>query len=127
MTPFRVTLTALALTLPAAAAAQEDAAVSEFATDLHVTIEGTVASFDWAAPHCKMTVMVTLPDGRDIAWNLRLAPPDELKVQGWRPNSLKPGQRVELEVNPSLDGTTSGLVLAARRSNGKPIGKTADI
>jgi hypothetical protein len=34
MTPFRVTLTALALTLPAAAAAQEDAAASEFATDL---------------------------------------------------------------------------------------------
>jgi len=115
---------ALALTIPLAATAQDAPPEAGYATDLQVTLEGTVASFDWSDPHCRMIVMVTLPDGGEIAWNLELAAPDELKAQGWSAKSVKRGERIELEVNPSLDGTTSGLVLAARRSNGRPIGRS---
>ena len=51
--------------------------------------------------------------------------PAELEAQGWRPGSVKPGHKVELEVNPSLDGSASGYVHAARKGNGKPIGRAA--
>lgn len=127
MNPLRVCFLVVALAAPAALTAQDADPTSEFATDFQVQLAGTVSSFEWSDPYCRMTVLVPLPDGRKVAWNLRLAPPAELKAKGWRSNSVKPGTEVELEVSPSLDGTTSGLVLAAKRSNGKPIGKVADI
>ncbi|MXO59118.1 hypothetical protein GRI89_06140 [Altererythrobacter salegens] len=125
MSPSRILLSVAAFALPMAAAAQEAAPESDFATDLRVTITGTVSSFDWTDPHCQLMLKVPLPDGGEISWNLELAPPAELKARGWKPSSLKPGNRVELEINPSLDGTTSGYVLAARKE-GKPIGKTVE-
>jgi hypothetical protein len=125
MTRLRILLPIIALAAPIAASAQDAAPGSNFATDIRVTIAGTVSSFDWTDPHCQMTVVVPLPDGREIAWSLDLAAPAELEAQGWRPGSVKPGHKVELEVNPSLDGSASGYVLAARKGSGKPIGRAA--
>ena len=127
MNRLHVCLIALAIATPAAATAQEFADESEFASDLQVSLAGTVTSFHWAEPQCRVVLLVALPNGSEVSWRLDLAAPDELEARGWKPSSLKPGAKVQLDVTPSMDGSTSGEVVAARRSNGKPIGRAAEI
>jgi hypothetical protein len=132
MNRLHVCLIALAVATPTAATAQEFADESfadesEVASDLQVSLAGTVTSFHWTEPQCRVVLLVALPNGRDVSWQLQLAAPDELEARGWKPSSLKPGTKVQLDVTPSMDGSTSGEVVAARRSNGKPIGRTAEI
>lgn len=124
MNSLRLFLAAAALAAPVAVSAQDSAVATDFDTARTVTLAGTVSSFDWSDPNCKMTLLVSLPNGNQIAWDLELAAPDELKARGWRASSVKPGNKIQLEINPSLDGSTSGYVLTAKKGNGKPIGKS---
>ncbi len=56
-------------------------------------------------------------------WSLEMGAPMYLYARGWRPSTLKSGQRIGVKINPLLNGNPGGVVLTVTTPDGKPIGK----
>jgi hypothetical protein len=90
-----------------------------------VTLVGTVKEFDWTNPHCWIQVLV--PDPNDpsapvVEWGVEMGAPFQLLRHGWKPDSVRPGDKISVVVNPLRDGRTAGQIVSAISSDGKPIG-----
>jgi hypothetical protein len=82
-----------------------------------MTLEGTVRQFQWTNPHAFIELDVR--QGNDTrTWSIELNSPNNLTRQGWRRNSLRPGERITLRMNPLRDGATGGLFLDLRKADG---------
>jgi Family of unknown function (DUF6152) len=100
-----------------------------FDTDKQVTLVGTVKQFQWNNPHCWIQVLV--PDPKDpsaapVEWGVEMGAPIQLIRHGWKPDSLKPGDRITVVVNPLRDGRPGGQIVSAIGPDGKPIGAVPD-
>ena len=62
-----------------------------------VTIAGTVTKVEWMNPHARFYVDAKDESGKVTNWNFELGPITILLKQGWRKNSLKPGDQVTVE------------------------------
>jgi hypothetical protein len=96
-----------------------------FDTSKEVTLAGTVKDFDWNNPHCWIQVLV--PDPNDVTaepveWGVEMGAPIQLIRHGWKPSSLKPGDKITVVVNPLRDGRPGGQIVSAIGPDGKPIG-----
>ena len=87
-----------------------------------VTLEGTVRVFQWTNPHCYIQVMVPDKDGKDVEWSLEMGAPMYLYANGWRPKTLKPGDKISVTINPLRDGKPGGVILTATMADGKKLG-----
>jgi Family of unknown function (DUF6152) len=90
-----------------------------------VTLSGTVSAFQWTNPHCYIQLMVPDKKGHPQEWSLEMAAPIYLQQRGWRPSTLKPGDKLTVVVSPlrNMAEHKGGLVFAANDASGKPIGK----
>jgi len=109
-------LAALALALSATAASAHHSPVM-FDTSKQITLDGTVRQFQFANPHCYIQLVV---DGTE--WSLEMGAPVYLANRGWKPSTLKPGDRVRVTASPLRSGANGGLVLNVVSLEGKPIG-----
>ena len=66
---------------------------SEFDREQPFEIEGAVNSVDWRNPHGWLHVDVE-EDGEIVTYDIELSSPSALMRQGWRRNSLVPGDKV---------------------------------
>jgi hypothetical protein len=108
---------ALGLTLPAAA--HHSGAM--FNEDETVTLTGTVKAFQWTNPHCWIQVLAPGKNG-DVEWSVEMGAPVELFRGGWRPATLKAGDRITVVIHPLRDNTVKGgLYVSATRADGNPI------
>ena len=74
-----------------------------------VTITGTVQEFRWTNPHVILLAATTPKAGEaPEVWSLELTSPGNLTRMGWARTSFKPGDRVEIELNPLRDGKHGG-------------------
>lgn len=87
-----------------------------------VTLTGTVRLFQWTNPHCYIQLMVD-EGGRQAEWNLEMGAPVYLYNRGWRPSTLKAGDRVTVTAQPLRSGASGGLVIGVADSEGKPVGR----
>ena len=83
-----------------------------------MTLEGTVAEFQWTNPHSFIEMTVPGEGSTPIRWSIELNSPNNLKRQGWTRTALKPGDRVTLRMNPLRDGRHGGLFLDVKLPNG---------
>jgi len=81
----------LAVSLPVAA---HHAVAAEFDTHKPITFTGTVKQVEWMNPHIYTHVEVKNPDGTTVTYRVEGGPPNSLFRQGWRRDSLKPGDVV---------------------------------
>jgi hypothetical protein len=90
-----------------------------------ITLSGTVRQFQWTNPHCYIQLMVPDKGGRAEEWSLEMAAPLYLQQRGWRPNTLKPGDKVTITLSPlrKMAAGKGGLVFSAVNEAGAPIGK----
>ena len=74
-----------------------------------LTLIGTVETFHWGNPHSTFTLVLE-PGAlsEPVKWNIITSSPAILKRFGWTPNSLKPGDRVSVLLNPMTDGSHGG-------------------
>ncbi|HEY6455045.1 MAG TPA: DUF6152 family protein [Steroidobacteraceae bacterium] len=64
-----------------------------FNQDKQITLAGTVKQFQWTNPHC--WIQVTVPgDGSSTEWSIQMGAPTELFRGGWRPRTLKAGDKI---------------------------------
>jgi hypothetical protein len=110
-----------ALSLAAPAAAHHSFAMFDSARV--VTLRGTVKEFRWVNPHVALFVKVDGSDAADKLWAVEMTSPSNLKRRGWARGTLKPGDRVAVEVNPLRDGKRGGgFVRATLLDSGRVLG-----
>jgi len=96
-----------------------------FDTEKQVTLVGTVKEFQWNNPHCWIQLLVqdpNNPNGAPVEWGVEMGAPIQLIRHGWKPSSLKPGDKITVVVNPLRDGRPAGQIISATGPDGKPIG-----
>ena len=114
----------LGMVLLAGAAATSSAHHSAAMFDQTRTVEltGTVRLFQWSNPHCYIQLLVRGEDGVDQEWSLEMGAPMYLYNRGWRPSTVKPGERLTVKFSPLRKGGHGGLLLEARTPDGTPLG-----
>jgi hypothetical protein len=85
-----------------------------------MTLTGTVSSFQWTNPHCWIQVQIPGSSG-SVEWSVEMGSPSLLFRAGWRPGSLKPGDRITVVIHPMRDGTSGGLFVSSASGDRKPL------
>lgn len=87
-----------------------------------VSVEGKVTEFQWTNPHAFIHVEV-VEGGKAATYDVELNSPNNLKRQGWRSDSLKPGDKVKIAFNPMRDASKKGgLFIAVTLPDGSILG-----
>ena len=87
------------------------------------TLEGTVREFQWTNPHAWVQLIVKGPDGKLVEWSIECASPNGLRRQGWRGDTIKPGDRVTAIVNPLKNGDPGGSLVSITLPDGRQLGR----
>jgi hypothetical protein len=85
------------------------------------TLRGTVKAFQWTNPHCWIQLLVASNHDPD-EWSIEMGSPSQLFKGGWRPATLKVGDKVTIVVHPTRDGSRAGLFVSAVGADGSAIG-----
>jgi hypothetical protein len=110
-------LACLGLLAPASTASAHHSPVM-FDQSKTITLDGTVRQFQFTNPHCYIQLVV---DGTE--WSLEMGAPVYLANRGWRPSTLRAGDRIRVTANPLRSGANGGLVLNVVSLDGKTIGR----
>ncbi len=89
-----------------------------------IELAGTVLEWQFGNPHCVIMLEVEV-DGEKTVWTLEGMSPNVLFRQGWRPDSLKPGDQLIATVNPLHSGAPVGNYSNVRWADGTPVDPTA--
>ncbi len=73
-----------------------------------VELTGTITEVRWTNPHVNVLVSAAMTGGKPAAWLLEMTSPGNLTRNGWSKTSLKPGDKVVLEINPLKDDSANG-------------------
>ncbi len=68
----------------------------------------TIVSVAWTNPHTRIAFDVTEENGNVIRWDTETGSPSALSRMGWLRNAVKPGDVINVAVQPALDGTNRG-------------------
>jgi hypothetical protein len=86
------------------------------------TITGTVVEFQWVNPHSWLVVAVKDPAGKETVWHIEGSHVPGLVRAGWHKDSVKPGDKVEVTINPLRTGEPGGNMRRVS-VDGKVIGR----
>ena len=86
-----------------------------------LTLAGDVKAFQWSNPHCWIQLLVPVPGGT-VEWSIEMGSTTELYRSGWRPGTLKPGDKVTVLVHPVRDQSPGGSFVSATGADGKLLG-----
>ena len=77
----------------------------EFDKNSPLTLTGTVTKMEFMNPHIYFYVDVKGKDGKVVNWAFEGGPPNVIYRQGWRKDTLKPGDMVTVKGFRAKDGT----------------------
>jgi hypothetical protein len=118
----RPILTLAALLASSAACGHHSVAMFDSARQL--TLSGTVREFQWGSPHCYIQLLVSATTPETQEWSLEMAAPMYLYRLGWRPSTLRAGDKISVKIIPLRDGTHGGLVVRATTFDGRQLGNS---
>src|SRR5438552_19102867 len=78
---------------------------AEFDSAKPVELKGSVTRLDWVNPHAWSYVDVKDQVGNMVSWACELGSPNLLLRNGWRRDSLKPGDAVVITGSQAKDGS----------------------
>jgi len=109
---------ALAIATPAVA----HHSFAMFDASKNLTMTGVVKEFEWTNPH--VWIHVVVPDEKGVAreWGFEMQAIAQDMAGGWRPDSVKAGDKVSIEFHPLKDGTRGGQLVSAILADGKKLG-----
>lgn len=80
-----------------------------FDTKTKLTMSGTVKELDWTNPHITVWVYKDAAPGQTPElWNFESSSPGILTRDGWSKHVIQAGDKVQIDYNPSRDGSHSG-------------------
>jgi len=94
-----------ALALPALA---HHSGAAEFDANKKFELTRVVTKVEWTNPHAHFYIDVKDANGNVANWNLELASPNVLIRNGWKRNSIKPGDMVSVTGTQAKDSSNYG-------------------
>jgi len=80
---------------------------AQFDTKKTITLTGTIAKIDWSNPHVRL--FIDVKDGSNTAtWEVDMGSPNLQMMNGWKFDTYRRGDRVEVEAYPARDGSNLG-------------------
>jgi hypothetical protein len=77
-----------------------------------IELTGVVTRFDWKNPHALFYMdVVDTRGGQSKNWLMEMGSPNSLARADWSKTSLKPGEKVIVEIIPARDGVAMGYPL----------------
>jgi hypothetical protein len=93
---------------------------SMFEHEKTVTVSGTVKEFEFTNPHAWLHVMVAdEKTGKPTQWSFEMGGVGQITQQGWKPDTVRPGDKISVEMHPLKDGSRGGQYLAATLADGR--------
>jgi hypothetical protein len=91
------------------------------------TLNGTIKEFEWVNPHSWVNVTVQDPaTNKTYTWALEAGGVQQLAAKGWKKESLKPGDKVAVDIHPLKDGSHGGQVLTVKFPDGHSLTQGRD-
>ncbi len=106
-----------------AVAAHAHHSMAMFDQQKQVTLTGTVREYQWTNPHCYIQLQVKDATGKTVEWSMEMGAPMYLYAHGWRPSTLKAGDKITVIINPLRNGNPGGVIVDATTPDGKSLGK----
>jgi hypothetical protein len=94
---------------------------AEYDSNKPIKVTGVVTKMEWMNPHARFYVDVKGTDGKVTNWNFELGAIPVLLKQGWRKNSLKPGDEVTVEGLAAKDSTASANARSVKLPDGRRV------
>ena len=91
-----------------------------FDNNQSLTLHGTVMDFQWTNPHCFLQVLVADKYGSK-EWSVEMSSPANIYRKGWRPRTLKSGDKVSVTIHPTKDGSNGGTFVSAIGPDGQAL------
>ncbi len=95
--------------------------VAGFDNQKEVTVKGTVVNFIWRNPHVLLEWDVKGEDGKVTRWSGEMNSPTSMIQVGMNRNSLRPGDEVNVLINPSKTGNPLAVIRKITLTDGKLI------
>ena len=122
---FKMLCVAVTVSTALAAPAFAHHSFAMFDQDKTVTLKGTVKEFEWTSPHSWIRMMVVDPaSGKAMQYAFEMGSPQRSTYDGWKKDTLKPGDAITVTMHPLRDGSRGGMYLSADLPNGKHMGRT---
>lgn len=117
-----IAATALGLFLCSAALGAHHGFDTEYDAAKKVKLSGVVTQVAWTNPHMRVYIDVTDAKGQVTNWNMELTSPNSVRRQGWGPNDLKPGDKVDFEGFGGKEIVSRGSLLSISKvGDGRPL------
>jgi hypothetical protein len=117
----KFTLVAMAAML-VTSAARAHHSFTMFDQSKTLTLQGTVKEFRWTNPHVFIQLLVKNDAGKEDEWSIEMTSPEHLARAGWRPGTLKAGEKVTIVIHPLHDNQKGGEYLSGTGPNGPLLG-----
>ena len=110
----------LALLAPAAALAHHSFA-AEYDSKKPVELKGSLTSIEWVNPHAWIHMEVKDETGKTTKWDCELGSPNLLMRNGWRRDSIKPGDVIIVNGSQAKDGTNMANARTVKFADGRKV------
>ena len=110
------------LGLAAAGGAYAHHSFAMFDMEKDMKLDGTVRTFQWTNPHTWLWLYVKDAKGGQTLWGLEGTAPGELSRKGWTRDSVKPGDKLRVDVPPLKDGRPGGRFTGVILAGGRKLG-----
>ena len=112
-----------ALAIPA----QAHHSFAMFDQEKTISVSGTVKEFEWSNPHAWIHITaVDTTTGRPVDWAFEMGSVGQIAAQGWKSDSIKPGDKITVTGHPLRDGSRGGQYRSVRFADGSTINQRPD-
>ena len=90
-----------------------------------VTVDAVIKEVQFTNPHVWLQILVKDDKGTETEWSIESGAPGMMLRNGWKPSTLKPGDKVTLTMHPLRDGKPGGSLVKVKVPDGRTLGPGA--
>jgi Family of unknown function (DUF6152) len=90
-----------------------------------VTVEAVIKEVQFTNPHVWLQILVRDDKDVETEWSIESGAPGMMLRNGWKPSTLKPGDKVTLTMHPLRNGSPGGSLVRVKVPDGRTLGPGA--